>query len=208
MSDCSQPDFWDTRYQSGATPWDFGGIPSALKGFLAKRGQGAKALIPGCGSGHELVAFAMADYDVTGLDFSPAAVEASRQKLGPVLSYRVLQADFFTAELPLASFDVIYERTFLCSLPPALRPAYARRVADLLKPGGRFVGFFYYEKTAPEEGPPWGLAWGESDELFAPYFLLTRDVPVSDSLPLFAGRERWQEQRRTAHRTAPAPATA
>lgn len=204
MSDCTTPGFWDERYRTGNTPWDFGGVPTALKSYLRKPGKGAHVLIPGCGSGHEVIAFAEAGYDVTAVDFSPVAVRSAQKKAGPALAPKILQTDFFHAELPAASFDVIYERTFLCSLKPDQRTAYTRRIAELLKPGGAFVGFFYYERTPIESGPPWGLAWGESDELFAHHFLLTKDLPVSDSLPLFAGRERWQEQRRTSYRAADA----
>jgi len=195
-----QPPFWDQRYLASETPWDFGGVPAELKAFLLRKlPVGQRVLIPGCGAGYEVRAFATVGHDVTALDFSPAAVEEARRNAGAELAERILEADFFRAPLAPASFDIIYERAFLCSIDPARREDYARHVASLLKPRGLFVGYFFYKNTAPEDGPPHGLKWGESDELFAPYFLLTRDVPATDSLPVFAGRERWQEQRRTAH---------
>lgn len=207
MLDSKTPDFWDARYRAEETPWDFGGAPAALKAFLKKPGKNVRVLIPGCGSGHDVVAFARAGYDVTALDFSAEAVAVARLRAGPELAPRIQQADFFAAPLKPGSFDVVYERTFLCSLSPDRREAYACRVAELLKPGGLFAGFFYYQKTPLEEGPPWGLAWGESDELFSRLFLLTKDLPVDDSLPVFAGRERWQEQRRTSYQPEKPPAT-
>jgi len=39
-------------------------------------------------------------------------------------------------------FDVIYERTFLCALPTELRLSYPKRMAPLLRAGGRLVGIF------------------------------------------------------------------
>lgn len=196
----NQPPFWDARYRGSETPWDFGGVPAELKAFLMRKlPAGQRVLIPGCGAGYEVRAFATVGHDVTALDFSAAAVEEARRNAGAELAERILQADFFTAPLAPASFDLIYERAFLCSIDPDRREEYARRIASLLKPGGLFVGYFFYKNTALEDGPPHGLKWGESDELFAPYFLLTRDIPATDSLPVFAGRERWQEQRRTAH---------
>lgn len=199
MPDASTPAFWDQRYRASETPWDFGGIPAELKDFLKRKIKGGnRVLIPGCGSGYEVRAFATVGYDVVALDFSAAAVEEAKRNAGPDLAGRVQQADFFTAKLELGAYDVIYERTFLCAIDPSRRREYAKRVATLLKPGGLLVGYFFYKNTDPADGPPHGLAWGEGDELFAPFFLLTKDVPVTDSLPMFAGRERWQENRRTS----------
>lgn len=194
----SHPKFWDKRYLSGEMPWDFKGIPADLRTFLKKKGKGARVLIPGCGRGHEIKAFADAGYEVTAIDFSPAAVERARALAGPELGNRVLLGDFFTHDFPAASFDFIYERNFVCALVPERRPAYRDRMAQLLKYRGALLGYFYYQKLVPGEGPPFGFAWGSADELFSRYFLLVRDVAVSDSLPVFAGRERWQEWHRTS----------
>lgn len=200
----SHPDFWNTRYASKQTPWDFGGVPRDLTEFLRRKNKGTPAgapgrvLIPGCGSGYEIRAFADAGFDVTAIDISAAAVERARGLLGPTLAGRVLHGDFFQHGFT-DPFDVIYERTFLCAILPERRNAYRDRMAQLLKYGGSLIGYFYYQKPELANGPPFGLAWGEADELFQRYFILTKDVPVNDSLPVFAGRERWQERRRTAY---------
>ena len=196
-TDPSSPEFWNSRYEKNETPWDFGGAPLALKDYLKLHPKGGKVLIPGSGSGHELKLFAAAGFDVTAIDFAPAAVARSRAALGPALADRVIEGDFFKHDFPAASFDVVYERTFLCALLPTRRAAYRDRMAYLLKHGGMLIGTFYYQNTV--SGPPFGFAWGESDELFSRHFLLTRDIPVKDSLPVFAGRERWQERHRTAY---------
>ncbi len=201
MTDSTDPHFWNTRYESGQTPWDLGGVPKALQEYLRKA-KGGRALVPGCGSAHEIPALAAAGYEVTAVDFSPVAVARARERVGPGLAAGLIEGDFFTHPLAPASYDLIYERTFLCAIPPERRAEYRDRVATLLKPGGAFIGYFYYQKTDPKDGPPHGLAWGESDLLFARHFLLLRDIPSPDALPLFAGRERWQENRRTAQPVA------
>jgi SAM-dependent methyltransferase len=199
MSTPSQPEYWNTRYLKDDTPWEFDGIPADLKLFLKKKGKGAKVLIPGCGSGHEIKAFAEADYNVTAIDFAPFAVDRAKRMVGPKLASHVLLGDFFQYDFPGESFDLIYERAFVCSLTPERRPAYRDRMAQLLKYRGLLIGYYYYKQPVLSEGPPYGFAWGTADDLFSRYFLLTKDEPVSDSLPAFAGRERWQERRRTAH---------
>ncbi len=196
-SDSAHPAFWDERYRSGQTPWNAGGVPSSLTAFL-KNIAPPRVLIPGCGQGHEIRAFIAAGYDVTAIDLSPVAVEQAKENLGAALAHCVQVGDFFTHDLKPESFDLIYERTFLCALSPERRLDYRIRCAQLLKYGGLLAGFFYYQKTPAGEGPPYGLAWGEADELFSRSFILTKDLPVTDSLPMFAGRERWQERRRTA----------
>jgi SAM-dependent methyltransferase len=190
-ADSTHPDFWTIRYATGKTPWDFGGVPAALKSFLASSATPGKVLIPGCGSGYEVQAFHAAGYDVTAIDFSPAAVDQAKRVLG-ILAERVICGDFFAHDFGPCGFDLIYERTFLCSMPTSRWPDYANTVADLLSVGGRLIGIFLYaEQSAP--GPPYPLTEKQAEQLFASRFRLMRSELVTDSLPLFRGMERWQE---------------
>jgi SAM-dependent methyltransferase len=191
--DSTRPDFWNTRYAAGKTPWDLGGVPAALRSFLARAKPPGRILIPGCGSGYEVRAFHEAGFKVTAIDFSPAAVERAGRLLGP-LGRSVIQGDFFTHDFTGQNFDLIYERTFLCSLPPERWPAYATRMADLLQTGKLLAGIFLYGEEP--EPPPYPLGDAQALELFGQEFELIRSEPVSDSLPLFQGMERWQEWRR------------
>ena len=187
--DSSRPEFWDARYARGETPWDFHGVPAALNAFL-KTSQAGSVLIPGCGSAYEVRAFDEAGWKVTAIDFSPVAVERARSELGP-LANRVMQADFFKHDFGSQRFDVIYERTFLCALPPDLWPAYVKRMIQLLGPNGKLAGIFLYGDQA--EPPPYPLTPAKASELLGKNFSLIKTLSVTDSLPLFAGNERWQE---------------
>jgi SAM-dependent methyltransferase len=194
--DSTHPDFWTTRYAAGKTPWDFGGVPAALRSFLARSHAPGRVLIPGCGSGYEVHAFHEGEYDVTAIDFSPAAVDQAKRVLG-VLAERVIFGDFFTYDFGQGSFDLIYERTFLCSMPPSRWPDYANRMTDLLSPEGRLIGIFLYGQRA--ESPPYPLTGEEAGQLFQRRFRLVRTELVTDSLPLFGGMERWQEWLKIDH---------
>lgn len=187
--DCSQPDFWNSRYATGKTPWDFRGVPSALAAFL-KRSRPSTVLIPGCGPGYEVRAFHDAGWEVLAIDFSPVAVEQARRFLGDLGSAVVL-GDFFRYDFGARQFSIIYERTFLCALPPGLRKAYANRMAQLLQPKGLLAGTFLYGEGS--DPPPFPIKKEEAEELFGEKFKLMRSDPVDDSLPFFAGKERWQE---------------
>ena len=185
--DASKPEFWEQRFRENFTPWDAGRVPSDLERFL-KTEPPLRVLIPGCGSGYEVRAFAEAGHEVLAVDFTPAAVERARAVLGP-LSDRVRLADFFEADLG-RPYDLVYERAFLCSLPRPLRPRYAERVAELLGTYGRIAGFFFFEDG--ERGPPFGLKTGELETLLSGSFEQIEDKPVDDSIPIFAGKERWK----------------
>jgi SAM-dependent methyltransferase len=186
--DASKPDFWEKRFRERFTPWDAGRVPSDLERFLATEPHGRRVLIPGCGSGYEVRAFAETGHEVLAVDFAPAAVERAQKVLGP-LSGRVRLADFFEADLG-AAYDIVYERAFLCSLPRQLRQRYAERVAKLLGPQGRIAGFFFFEEG--ERGPPFGLKSGELEALLSDRFEQVEDKAVNDSIPIFAGKERWK----------------
>jgi SAM-dependent methyltransferase len=186
----THPDFWNRRYAAGNTPWDFHGIPEALTSFLHRSSSPGTVLIPGCGSGHEIKAFHDAGFAVTAIDFSPVAVDKARLQLGP-LSEKIVLGDFFSFDFGPRRFDLIYERTFLCSLSPARWPRYVARMAELCAPDGRLIGLFLYGQEP--DPPPYPLAENHAGELFGRNFRLVHTAPVSDSLPLFRGMERWQE---------------
>jgi thiopurine S-methyltransferase len=134
-------------------------------------------------------------WDVLGIDFSPEALAAARAILGPH-AHRVRLADFF-APMKEAPFAVIYERAFLCALPRRLWDDWGRRVAQLVQPGGSLAGYFHFDEG--DRGPPFPLhSQEELATLLEPTFERIEDAPVADSIPVFAGRERWQVWRKRA----------
>jgi SAM-dependent methyltransferase len=191
--DPSGPEFWDLRYEARFAPWDAAGVPAQLRELVAREAAPKRVLVPGCGSAWDVRFLAESGWDVLGIDFSPAALAAAKPILGP-WSHRVRRADFFE---PIAGtpFEIAYERAFLCALPRRVWPAWAARIAELVEPGGRLAGFFFFGEG--ERGPPFPLASGEElAALLEPAFMRVEDAPVGDSIPVFAGKERWQVWRR------------
>lgn len=188
------PDFWCKRFGEGVTPWDAGKVPDALVAFVAAQQNALTTLIPGCGSAWEAHHLAERGWPVTALDFSPKAVACAREVLGDA-AVNLVCDDFFTFQPP-ASLDLIYERAFLCALPRKLWVDWGKRVADLLPPGGLLAGFFFVCDQL--KGPPFGILPDQLEELLAPNFKRLADESVADSIPVFAGRERWQVWQRLA----------
>jgi Thiopurine S-methyltransferase (TPMT) len=189
--DSSQPDFWSKRYASGRTPWHLDKLQKQLGAFIRQLPLHQSILIPGCGDDFQTIAaFCVAGHDLIAIDFSAVAIELARSGLGP-LGDRVIHGDFFHYNLKPAAFDVIYERTFLCSLHPRFWIRYAARVAQLLRPSGTLAGFFFYGTES--DPPPYPLTESKAAEIFSGRFKLTRSEAVPDSLAFFAGSEKWQE---------------
>jgi SAM-dependent methyltransferase len=194
-SDSSKPDFWDTRYREGVTPWDAGAVPPRLMQWLREQpasppsDRRRRVLVPGCGSGYEVRQFAEHGDDVLGIDFSDAALEQARK-----LAVPVRKADFFA--LDEAPFDVVYERTFLCALPRGRWPEWGARIPAMVRPGGELAGFFFFDDN--QRGPPFGVSMARLHELLDAAFALVEDeaVPAEQSVPVLKGKERWQVWKR------------
>jgi hypothetical protein len=187
VRDPLDPAFWDERFKRGFTPWDRGGVPQALNAFAAASAP-LVTLIPGCGAAYELAALCELGWDATAIDFSPAAVDTARAQLGR-WQERVLLADFFSYAPP-TPLQLIYERAFLCALPPAMWQQVAARYAALLQPGALLAGYFFFDSNP--KGPPFGITPEQLDALLLPHFSRIEDAAVSDSITVFEGKERWQ----------------
>ncbi len=191
-ADADAPAFWDMRWRAGFTPWEAGRVPRRLREHVASRPPGGPVLVPGCGSGHDVRFLAESGLDVEGIDFSESAIEAARPVLGPHAP-RVRRADFFAG--PAKAHALVYERAFLCALPRHRWRDWAARMAALVRPGGELAGFFLFGEG--ERGPPFPLhGQAELDALLAGRFERLEDLDVDDSIPAFAGKERWQAWRR------------
>lgn len=152
-------DFWQQRFVDQQTPWDRGAPGPQLARWLADGTLDAemRIAVPGCGSGHEVLALARAGCDVIGLDYAPAAIERVRKRLADAgLAARTAEADVLAWQ-PDAPLDAVYEQTCLCALHPDQWSAYAAQLARWLRPGGRLA---LLAMQAPRAGSAQGLIEG------------------------------------------------
>src|SRR5687768_12183833 len=71
---------WDSCYVAGDTPWNRGEASPPLAAWLRRQHQlRGKALVPGCGVGHDVALLAEAGLEVTGLDIAPTAIQLARE---------------------------------------------------------------------------------------------------------------------------------
>lgn len=180
----------------GNTPWDKGAPSPPLSAWVQAHPQlQGRALVPGCGIGHDVVFLAEAGYEAIGVDLSATAVHRAIAT-HPAHASRFVLGDLFA--LPEAwkgSFDFIFEHTCLCALPPHLRQVYAETVGKLLRPGGLLVGVWFIEPEMDpgESGPPFGISLEELAALFPAHAWAV----VEDYIPeqAYAGREKRERLR-------------
>jgi SAM-dependent methyltransferase len=159
---------WAERYREGETPWDLGGAHPELVARIAAGGSaitppasGGKALVPGCGRGWDALALAQAGWEVTALDIVP--------DLGPLVSSRLSPygstfhcGDFLNFQdcdsKVKRQYDLIFDHTFFCALPPEQRAEFGLAAARLLKPGATLFSLVFPIGRDPAlGGPPFGM---------------------------------------------------
>ncbi|QIX00017.1 hypothetical protein AMS68_005534 [Peltaster fructicola] len=179
---------WEALWQKKVTPWDRSrpnlalvdtlNDKSSILGSPMRNGTRRRALVPGCGAGYDVVLLSSYGYDAVGLDTAETAITNARQlqaaeekdrKDYPVHDQTIgpgkaefLEENFFEdaflTKVCTTKFDLIYDYTFLCALPPEMRPQWAKRMSDLLAPEGTLICVeFPLGKPLSAGGPPHGL---------------------------------------------------
>ena len=188
---------WQQQYATGQTPWDRGEPAPALVQYLATFPAAGRILVPGCGTGQDVKAWALAGAEqVTGLDVAPLAVGRAQESLAGISKAEVVLGDLFTDcyQAPLAgSFDMVWEHTCYCAIPPERRADYVQAIAAALKPGGQLLGVFFLtpwdEGADQAQGPPFGTGLEELRGMLAARFELERGWRPEVAYPGREGRE-------------------
>ncbi|KAJ8477689.1 hypothetical protein OPV22_021416 [Ensete ventricosum] len=163
-------DGWEKCWEEGLTPWDLGkATPAVLQ--LVETGSlpRGRVLVPGCGSGYDVVAIAGPERYVVGLDISTSAVEKAKElssSLPNTNQFTFVAADFFTWQ-PTEKFDLIFDYTFFCAIDPCLRPAWAQKIQEILKPDGELITLIYLI-SGQEGGPPYNTTVADYEQVLNP----------------------------------------
>lgn len=187
---------WEARYLANDMPWEKGAPSPGLVDFLAGHPdlQRGTVAVPGCGTGHDVRAWAEAGFTAFGFDIAPSAIRLANEKTPPGISASYAIGDFLT-DPPPRPFDWLFEHTLFCAIPPARRDDYVRSSERWIKPGAHFLAVHYL--IPDEDGPPFGTTRVEIIERFSAGFELLEDW-VPRSYPNRTGLERifWWRRRR------------
>ena len=173
---------WEERYQTGDMPWEKGEASPGLVDFLKnlQRNPDREVVaVPGCGTGHDVRAWARAGFEAHGFDLAPSAITLARERTqrAGLSNAEFHQADFLR-DPPPRSFDWLFEHTLFCAIEPNQRGEYVQAVTRWLKPTGQFLAVHYL--IPDKDGPPYGTTRDELMQRFSPYFDLLKEwVPRS-----------------------------
>lgn len=195
--------YWEARYQSQDMPWEKGEPSPGLVDFLAtetkplspalspllRRGERERkgevdangresVCVPGCGTGHDVRAWAQAGFHAFGFDIAPSAIRLAADRTQAAgLSAEFELADFLHDPPPF-KFDWVFEHTLFCAIQPQEREDYVEAVLRWLKPDGQYLAVNYL--IPDKDGPPFGTTREELWQRFSPHFDLHKEwVPRS-----------------------------
>jgi SAM-dependent methyltransferase len=199
-------DFWEDLYRAGNPGWDLEepALPlvDLLEGRLPGSGlvppvDGLRVFVPGCGLGHDALFWARRGARVIALDFAPSAVQGVKQAAAAAAlsaeRLTVVEGDFFAFSRQVEGlpdrekWDIVFDHTFLCALPPAKRREYGMTVAGSLKKGGLLVAIFF--SHGREGGPPFTIGEPEIRSLFPASLKLLSLEKAPRTIPERAGSE-------------------
>jgi methyl halide transferase len=175
------PGYWDNKYIENNSNWDLK-TPTPVFISLVENEtfiRPSTLLIPGCGKGYDAVYAAEKGYKVTAVDFSEEAIKhaaAMAEEKGVNIDF--LQEDIFNLQMN-EKFDFIFEYVTYCAINPSRRREFARKMADLLKPGGRLIAIIFPIDGRPG-GPPYSIDPIEAYRNFSSFLSLeffSRDIP-------------------------------
>lgn len=173
-------EYWEARYQNGDMRWEKGAPSPGLADFLAAHPELPRGTVcvPGCGTGHDVRAWAQAGFPAFGFDLAPSAIRlATARTKAAGYTAKFQRADFLRDEPPF-QFDWLFEHTLFCAIQPGKRDDYARAVLRWLKADGQYLAVNYL--VTGREGPPFTTTREEQWQRFSTHFdLLQEWVPRS-----------------------------
>jgi hypothetical protein len=159
--------YWESRYENNQAAWDAGEITTPLKEYIEQlTNKNLNILIPGAGNSYEAEFLHDAGFkNVMVIDLASNPLNNIRQRIPSFPAENLIEGNFFDHN---KKHDLIIEQTFFCALDPSLRPAYAKKMAEILAPGGKVAGVLF--DTEFEGGPPFGGNKNEYLQYFEPFF--------------------------------------
>jgi len=149
------------------------GVRAAVEaGFLPSAGS---VLDIGCGAGSNLLYLAQHGLEVHGIDLSPGAVAAARDRAARAgVPVDVREGDALDIDFPDESLDALVDNGCFHTLPLRRRHRYTAEVHRVLRPGGRFVLSWVAREHTGLRGPPHRPSLSEVTDLLEPRFLFVR----------------------------------
>lgn len=150
------PAWWSEIYRSGHLKWDLGAEHPLLDELIPPlKFTRSRVLVLGCGQGHDAAWWEKRGHIVTAVDFSTEAISKAKELYGEsaTLKWHVLDA-FQLPQNWTSSFDIVFEHTMYCAIPPHRRTELCKAWWRVLSPRGRVLGIV--PTMDKPIGPPYG----------------------------------------------------
>ncbi len=131
-------------------PWDSGVSPPELLDFIANHPAG-NAIDLGCGTGTNILTLAKHDWQVTGVDFAPRAVQLAKRKAQNAKVTTAISVDDVTRLKGITGpFDLALDIGCFHSIED--RAAYLSTLNRILKRGGNWLMYGFFKSAAQPSG--------------------------------------------------------
>lgn len=132
--------FYNLGYRFFRMPWEIGPRQELVELVTAGRLRPGRAVDLGCGTGANAMFLARHGFDVTGIDFAPAALAKARVAAGRAgVSAEFVEDDLTDLRHDLGVFDLLVDYGTLDDLSAPKRARYVDNVAPLAAPGAQFL---------------------------------------------------------------------
>lgn len=170
--------FYELGYRYFKMPWDIGPRKELVELVESGRLKPGRAIDLGSGTASNAIFLAQNGFEVTGIDFAPAAIEKGgkmAKEAGVDVEFNVDDlTDLRTVKGP---FDLLVDYGTLDDLNSSDRALYIQNVIPLTQPGSFFLLYvFEWELSWWERFIPIGQAFepGEVQDIFGKYFKIER----------------------------------
>jgi len=179
--------------RSISIPWETGPRDALVDLVESGRVNPCRAIDLGCGTATNVIYLAQHGFNVTGVDFIPAAIELGRGKAREAgVEPNLVVDDLTNLQHINGTFDLLVDYGTLDDLSPSRRDLYMQNVLPLTHPGSLFLLYSF------EWMPRWwerlfslnlALYPGEVEQRFGKTFeieVLTRVETGSSFMPMYA----------------------
>lgn len=149
--------FWTSKYnESEIPPWDLNQVhPSLVESLKQLKLLRSRILVLGCGRAHDAAFLAQQGHIVTAIDISPEAINRAEQLYGKIENLNFVEADVFKfIEEHQGQFDIVFDHTFYCAIPPEYRKKLVSSWKKAISDDGHILGIFFH--MFKPDGPPFG----------------------------------------------------
>lgn len=196
--------FYNWLYRTGRAPWDLGPRRELVEVVESGRIQPCRAIDLGCGTASNAIFLARHGFDVTGTDYSPAAIALCRQR-GAAAGVTVnwIEDDLTHLQHVAGAFDFLVDWGVYDDLSRDDRRAYLRNVLPLTHDRSQFLIYVHewpyrwYDRLILalfHYGP---MQPGEIEADFGPHFLVEKIMERCCGSGYLAGEAAYWLRRRT-----------